>query len=44
MPPLVIVIHGTELVAVQAQLEVVLTAMLLLRPVEGADTVVGDTM
>ena len=44
MPPVVIVIHGTELVAVQAQLEVVLTEMLLLSPVAGADTVVGDTI
>ena len=44
MPPLVIVIHATVLAGVQAQLEPVVTEMLLLRPVDGADTVVDDKL
>jgi hypothetical protein len=44
MPPLVIVIHATVLVGVHAQLEPVVTPILLLRPVDAADTVVGDTL
>jgi hypothetical protein len=44
MPPLVIVIQATVLTGVHAQLEPVVTPILLLRPVEGADTVVGDTL
>ena len=43
-PPLVIMIQGTVLAGVPAQLEPVVTEMLLLSPVEGADTVVGDTL
>ena len=44
MPPLVIVIQATELVAVQAQPEPVTTERLLFMPVEGADTLVGETL
>ena len=44
IPPLVMVIQATALVAVHAQLEPVVTPMLLLSPVEGADTLVGDTL
>ena len=44
IPPLVTVIHATELVAVHAQELPVVTAILLLRPVDGAETVVGDTL
>jgi hypothetical protein len=44
LPPLVMVIQLTVLVAVQAQLEPVVTAMLALVPVEGADALVGDTL
>ena len=44
MPPLVTVIHGTVLAGVQAQELPVITEMLLLSPVDGADTVVGDTL
>jgi hypothetical protein len=44
LAPLVMVIQLTELVAVQAQLEPVVTAMLALVPVEGTDTFVGDTL
>jgi hypothetical protein len=44
MPPLVIVIQGTELTGVHAQLEPVTTEMLLLSPVDSAETVVGDTL
>ena len=44
IPGLVIVIQATVLAGVHAQLEPVVTAILLLRPVEGADTVVGDTL
>jgi hypothetical protein len=44
MPALVIVIHATVLVGVHAQFEPVVTPILLLRPVDGADTVVGDTL
>jgi hypothetical protein len=40
----VIVIQATELVAVQVQFEPVLTDRLLLSPVDGAETVVGDTV
>ena len=44
MPPLVIVIQGTELVAAQAQPEPVTTERLPLSPVDGADTLAGDTL
>ena len=44
MPPLVMVIQGTELTGVHAQLEPVVTPMLLLSPVDNADTVAGDTL
>ena len=44
MPPLVIVIHATVLAGVQAQELPVVTAILLLRPVDGADTLVGDAL
>jgi hypothetical protein len=44
MPPLVIVIQATVLAGVHAQLDPVVTAMLLLRPVDGAETLVGDTL
>ena len=44
MPPLVIVIQGTELTGVQAQELPVITEMLLLSPVDGAETVIGDTL
>ena len=44
MPPLVMVIQATVLVGVHAQLEPVVTPMLLLRPVDGAETLVGDTL
>jgi hypothetical protein len=44
MPPLVIVIHATELVAVQAQPEPVTTERLPFSPVDGADTLVGATL
>jgi hypothetical protein len=44
MPPLVIVIHATVLAGVHAQLEPVVTAMLLLSPVDSAETLVGDTL
>lgn len=44
MPPLVIVIQATELVAVQAQPDPVTTEILLLSPVNGADTLVEDTL
>jgi hypothetical protein len=40
----VIVIQLTVLVAVHAQLEPVVTAMLPLLPVEGTDALVGDTL
>jgi hypothetical protein len=40
----VIVIHATELTDVHAQLEPVTTEMLPLLPVEGTDTLVGDTL
>ena len=42
--PLVTVIHDTEEVDVHAQLDPVVTAMLPLLPVEGTDTLVGDTL
>ena len=44
MPPLVIVIQGTVLVGVHAQELPVVTEILLLRPVDGAETVVGVTL
>jgi hypothetical protein len=44
MPPLVIVIQGTELTGVHAQLDPVTTEMLLLSPADDVDTVVGDTL
>ena len=40
---LVIVIQLTELVAVQAQLDPVMIETLPLRPLDGADTLVGET-
>ena len=43
-PPLVIVIHGTLLVAVHPQLDPVVTATLPVVPVAGAFTEVGDTV
>ena len=42
--PLVIVIQLTALLAVHAQLEPVVTATLPVLPVDGAETVVGDTL
>ena len=42
--PLVIVIHETEDVDVHAQLEPVVTAMLLLLPVDGTSTAVADRL
>ena len=42
--PLVIVTHATLLTAVHAQLEPVVTAMLLLLPVDGTSTVVADRL
>jgi hypothetical protein len=44
IPPLVIVIHATVLAGVHAQELPVVTAMLLLRPVDGAETLVGDAL
>jgi hypothetical protein len=44
MPPLVIVIQATVLAGVHAQELPVVTAILLLSPVDGADTLVGDTL
>jgi hypothetical protein len=44
MPPLVMVIQGTVLAGVHAQPEPVTTEMLLLSPVDNADTVAGDTL
>ena len=44
VPPLVIVIQATVLAGVHAQLEPVVTPILLLRPVDGAETLVGDTL
>jgi hypothetical protein len=44
IPPLVIVIQGTVLTGVHAQLEPVTTEMLLLSPVDNAETVVGDAL
>jgi hypothetical protein len=44
LDPAVIVIHATLLVAVHAQLEPVVTVMLLLLPVDGTETFVGDTL
>jgi hypothetical protein len=44
MPPLVTVIQLTVLAGVHAHALPVITEMLLLRPVAGADTVVGDAL
>lgn len=44
LAPLVIVIHGVDVVAVHAQLDPVTTEMLALVPVDGAETIVGDTV
>ena len=44
IPPLVIVIQGTVLTGVHAQELPVITEMLLLSPVDTADTVEGDTL
>ena len=44
MPPLVIVIHATVLAGVHAQELPVVTEMLLLSPVDSAETVVGDAL
>jgi hypothetical protein len=44
LAPAVMVIHEALLVAVHAQLEPVVTAMLLLLPVDGTETFVGDTL
>ena len=44
IPPLVTVIHATGLVAVHGQPDPVTTEMLLLSPVKGAVTDVGETL
>jgi hypothetical protein len=44
LPPLVMVIQLTLLADVHAQLDPVVTAMLPLLPVDGADTLVGETL
>jgi hypothetical protein len=44
LPPLVMVIQLTALVDVHGQLDPVVTATLPLLPVEGTETVVGDTL
>jgi hypothetical protein len=44
IPPLVIVIQGTVLIGVHAQELPVITEMLLLSPVDSAETVVGDAL
>ena len=44
IPGLVIVIQATVLTGVHAQLEPVVTPMLLLRPVDSAETDMGDTL
>jgi hypothetical protein len=44
MPPLVIVIQATALIGDHAQELPVITEMLLLSPVDTAETVVGDTL
>ena len=44
LPPLVIVIQASELVAVHAQELPVITETLPLNPVDGADTLGGDTL
>jgi len=44
IPGLVIVIQATVLTGVHAQLEPVVTPMLLLSPADDAETVVGDTL
>ena len=44
LAPAVMVIQLTELVAVHAQLDPVVTATLWLEPVEGTDTLVGETL
>ena len=44
MPPLVTVIQAAVLAGVHAQALPVITEILLLSPVDGADTLVGDTL
>jgi hypothetical protein len=44
IPPLVMVIQATVLAGVHAQELPVVTEMLLLRPVDGADTLVGEAL
>ena len=44
LAPLVTVIHATELVVVHAQELPVITEMLPLNPVDGADTLGGETL
>ena len=44
MPPLVTVIHGTELTGTHAQELPVITEMLLLSPVDGAETLNGERL
>jgi hypothetical protein len=44
LEPAVIVIQEALLVAVHGQLDPVVTATLLLLPVEGTETFVGDTL
>jgi hypothetical protein len=44
IPGLVIVIQASAVVGVHAQLEPVVTAILLLSPVDSAETLVGDTL
>jgi hypothetical protein len=44
LEPAVMVIHAALLVDVHAQLDPVVTAMLPLLPVDGTETVVGDTL
>jgi len=44
MPPLVTVIQAAVLAGVHAQELPVMTEMALVSPVDGADTVMGDTL
>jgi hypothetical protein len=44
IPPLVTVIHGTELTGTHAQELPVITEMLLLSPVDGAETLNGERL
>jgi hypothetical protein len=44
IPPLVMVIQASVVAGVHAQELPVVTEMLLLRPVDGADTLVGETL